>query len=178
VIAVLVLYVTQALALPEQGYGWMVATFAVGGVIGSFLATPVVRLCGARGCTIGTLLAFSLVVITLGASTELGVVVPTLALGGAISVVWNVVTISYRQRIVPVELLGRVTSAYRMIAFLGMPAGAVAAGVLTHAVGVSRTYLIGGFTLLLAGLVIAPFLRRMPARGTATSPENQPIPQE
>jgi hypothetical protein len=118
------------------------------------------------------------VVIVLGANTRLGVVVPTLALGGAISVVWNVVTISYRQRVVPVELLGRVTSAYRMIGFLGMPAGAVLAGLLTHAVGVSRTYLIGGFTLLFAGLVIAPFLRGMPPRGMATSPQSESIPPE
>ena len=35
----------------------------------------------------------------------------------------NVVTVTHRQRTVPIELLGRVTSAYRLIAFGCLPVG-------------------------------------------------------
>ncbi|MGW7313840.1 MFS transporter [Streptomyces sp. NPDC054865] len=42
----------------------------------------------------------------------------------------NVVTVSYRQRAVPQHLLGRVTSAYRFIAFGALPLGAAVAGVV------------------------------------------------
>jgi MFS family permease len=168
VIAVLVLYVTRTLDLPEQAYGWLIATFALGGLLGSVLTAPLVRVCGARACTVGSLLAFAVVTILLGALPRPAVVVPVLVVGGVASVAWNVVTISYRQRVVPAHLLGRVTSAYRMVSFLGMPAGAVAAGLLTHSLGVAPTYLIGGVALLLAGLVTVPFLRAMPGRGQLT----------
>lgn len=164
VVAVLVLYVTRSLDLPAQAYGWLVAVFAVGGLIGSLLAAPITTRLGARACTIGSLLSFAVVVIALGAVPRLPVVVPVLALAGVSSVVWNVVTISYRQRVVPRDLLGRVTSSYRMIAFLGMPAGAVGAGLLTHAIGPAPTYLVGGLVLLLAGLCVIPLLRHMPGR--------------
>jgi MFS family permease len=164
VVAVLVLYTTRTLDLPEQAYGWLIATFALGGLLGSVLTAPLVRVCGAKACTIGSLLAFAAVTILLGAVPRPAVVVPVLVVGGVASVVWNVVTISYRQRVVPAHLLGRVTSAYRMVSFLGMPAGAIAAGLLTHSLGVAPTYLIGGVTLLLAGLVTVPFLRAMPGR--------------
>lgn len=43
----------------------------------------------------------------------------------------NVVTVSYRQSVVPDHLLGRVTAAYRLLAFGALPLGSlVAAGVL------------------------------------------------
>lgn len=168
--AVLVLYATRTLELPGQGYGWLIATFAAGGLIGSMLATGLVRRGGARTCAIGSLLAFALVVALLGAVPLLVAVIPLLMLAGVSSVVWNVVTISYRQREVPSNLLGRVTSAYSVILFLGMPAGAVLAGLLTHSIGVTHTYLTGGLTLLVVALVITPLLRHMPTRATAGVP--------
>jgi hypothetical protein len=46
---------------------------------------------------------------------------------------WNIVTVTPRQRIVPNEMLGRVNSAYRMIGWGLMPVGAVAGGLTTLA---------------------------------------------
>ena len=177
VFAVLVLYVTRALALPEAAYGWFAAMFAVGGVVGSVLTPRITAAVGARGATTGSLLVFGLVTTVLGAAPWLPVVVPAVVLAGLASVVWNVVTISYRQRVVPPALLGRVTSSYRMIAFLGIPVGALGAGVLTHALGVTRTFLLAGLALLAAGLVFLPLLRRMPGRpGAAAGPGPRSAP--
>lgn len=102
----------------------------------------------------------------LGAVPSTAAVVTMLLVGGAASMVWNVVTISYRQRVVPGALLGRVTSAYRMIAFLGMPLGAAAAGLLSHQLGTPHTYLAGGVVLLGIALLVAPRLRGMPGART------------
>ena len=41
---------------------------------------------------------------------------------------WNVVTVSLRQAIVPHHLLGRLNSSYRFLAWGTMPAGAAIAG--------------------------------------------------
>jgi len=43
---------------------------------------------------------------------------------------WNVVTVSYRQRMIPDELLGRVNSLYRFIGWGMMPIGALVGGWL------------------------------------------------
>ena len=107
-------------------------------------------------------MTFGVMATVLGAVPWLPIAIPTIALGGFASVMWNVVTISYRQRIIPGDLLGRVNSSYRLIAFAGIPIGAIGAGILTQAIGVAPTYLLGGLALILAGLAITPPLRKMP----------------
>ncbi|MFN7027062.1 MAG: hypothetical protein ACK4QP_21580, partial [Pseudorhizobium sp.] len=44
--------------------------------------------------------------------------------------VWNTVTVSTRQRIIPNDLLGRVNSIYRLLAWGMMPIGLLASGVI------------------------------------------------
>lgn len=168
VFAVLVLYTTQAMHLPGHAYGWLIAIFALGGVIGSLLTSRITSHLGMSAATIGSLMAFGVMAAVLGAVPRLPVAVPAIALGGIASVVWNVVTISYRQRVVPGELLGRINSSYRMISFAGIPVGAIGAGILSHEIGVAPTYLLGGLALLIGGLAIAPSLRRMPRAAQAS----------
>ena len=43
---------------------------------------------------------------------------------------WNVVTVSYRQRIIPGDILGRVNSIYRFFGWGMMPLGALAGGLI------------------------------------------------
>ena len=79
-------------------------------------------------------------------------------LGAAIAV-WNVVTITLRQRLIPQELFGRVNGAFR---WLGAAAGAVSValgGVLAHATTVRMPYFVGGaLTLVTAVLFARPAL--------------------
>jgi MFS family permease len=51
-----------------------------------------------------------------------------------LAVVWNVITVSLRQAIIPNELLGRVNSVYRLLAWGVMPIGIALGGAI-----VSRT---------------------------------------
>ncbi len=44
--------------------------------------------------------------------------------------VWNVITVSLRQSIIPDQLLGRVNSVYRFFAWGMIPIGAVSAGLI------------------------------------------------
>ena len=47
-----------------------------------------------------------------------------------VGVLWNVITVSLRQAIIPDQLLGRVNSVYRFFAWGMMPIGAILGGVI------------------------------------------------
>lgn len=154
IMAILVLYVLEVLRLPEAAYGFLISAFAVGGIVGSLLTPRLVRQVGSASVTRGAVVLFGVVVVVLGLTGNVVAVVVALVVGGFASLMWNVVTISYRQRVVPRPLLGRVTSVYRMTAFAAIPLGSVGAGWLAHAVGIQRTYLLGGLLLLLTSAVV------------------------
>ena len=46
------------------------------------------------------------------------------------ALLWNVITVSLRQRVIPDALLGRVNSLYRFFGWGAMPLGALAGGAL------------------------------------------------
>jgi hypothetical protein len=51
-----------------------------------------------------------------------------------LGILWNVITVSLRQTIIPPRLLGRVNSVYRFFAWGMMPIGAAIGGVLVFVV--------------------------------------------
>jgi MFS family permease len=71
---------------------------------------------------------------------------------------WNVVTISLRQQIVPAELFGRVNSAYRMIGWGLLPVGAITGGFVADAFGLRAPYLLGGIVMGIAAVAALPAL--------------------
>ncbi len=74
---------------------------------------------------------------------------------GIFSVVWNIITVSLRQQIIPDHLLGRVNSVYRFLGWGSMPLGALAGGWLANAFGLRAPWLIGGAVVAVA-LVARP----------------------
>jgi MFS family permease len=160
IIAVLVLYVLEVLHLPEQGFGWLVAIYAVGGVLGAVLAPRLSGRLSTATSLIGSMVVSGCAVVLFGVLAELGPVAVSAVVLGFASTWWNVVSITLRQRIVPAELLGRVTAVYRMVAFCAAPLGAVGAGFLAHRTDLRTPYLVMGLVQLAATLVYAPLIRR------------------
>jgi MFS family permease len=72
--------------------------------------------------------------------------------------VWNVVTVSLRQRLIPAELFGRVNSVYRFIGTGTMAVGAVIGGQIAHFAGLRATYAASAAILLVVLAVGAPKL--------------------
>ena len=139
-ISIFVLFAQERLGLGSIGYGVLLTSIAVGGVAGSLAAERLVGWLGA-GTTmrIGLLIeAGSTGVIAL--SGEPLVVGAMLALFGFHSIVWNVVTISLRQQIIPERLLGRVNSAYRLLGLGGMSVGALLGGILASGIGLTAPF--------------------------------------
>jgi len=48
------------------------------------------------------------------------------------SVMWNIVTVTFRQTIIPTEILGRVNSGYRFFGWGSMPLGSIIGGLLVN----------------------------------------------
>jgi hypothetical protein len=77
-----------------------------------------------------------LAMLVLLAATALPVVAGAgIALYGLAAVWWNVVTVSFRQAVVPERLQGRVNSAYRLVTWGTLSVGAAAGGVVAAQLG-------------------------------------------
>lgn len=158
VLAVLVLYAVgpeSAMKLPVEGYGVLLTTFAIGSLAGSFLAERIQHAVG-RARSLGLTVVFrALPFAVLAVTANPYLVGAAFVLSGIANIVWNIVTVSLRQRVTPDHLLGRVNSGYRLVAWGSIPLGAAAGGLLTGPLGLRPVFAIMAvLTLaLLVGMV-------------------------
>ena len=144
--AVLVLYAVAPgpMGLSEPGFGLLMTTFAAGSLVGSLIAARMqarfgrVRLLFA--CVVVSSVAFSVPAFTASAF----VIGPAFVISGVFVVIWNVITVSLRQRIVPDHLLGRLNSAYRLFAWGTQPIGALLGGLVGEFFGLRAVFLVAG----------------------------------
>ncbi len=73
-------------------------------------------------------------------STSAWLVGASMVLFGIGVVLWNVIVVSFRQRVTPDRLLGRVNAGFRLLAWGTMPLGAALAGVLGELAGVRAVF--------------------------------------
>ena len=163
-ISIFVLFAQERLGLGSVGYGVLLTSVGVGGVVGSLSAERIVGWLGA-GTTmrLGLLIeAASTGVIAL--SREPLVVGSMLALFGFHAIVWNVITISLRQQIIPERLLGRVNSVYRLLGLGGMSAGALLGGVLARSFGLTAPFWFASLSVAVLALIVWPTLNNQTIR--------------
>ncbi len=150
----LVLYAKDVLYLTNTQFGLLLTTEAAGAVLGSMMAARLARRFG-NGVTLTvaiTVSAASFLVPALWAQPV--AVAASLAIGGFGGLVWNILTVSMRQSLVPDALLGRVNSAYRLFGWGTMPLGAISGGLIADAFGLRAPFLVAGVVaLVLAGWV-------------------------
>ncbi len=156
--AVFVIFATDTLELSDFGYGVLLVPGALGGIAGSLIAPRFKRFPLRRTLPIA--------VVGSGASTWLMALTSSPILVGALSavslgsvMVWNVLTLALRQRLIPDEMLGRVGASYRFLVYLGMPFGALAGGLLANQYGVRSAIFVSGSVLVLVGLLLPVVLR-------------------
>jgi MFS family permease len=136
------------MGLSKSGFGILFAGIGVGAVLGTWLAVPAERRLG-RVPT----LAFSVVLCGAGlaapAATKSPVLVgASLVVSGLGMMLWNVVTVSLRQRITPDRLLGRMNASYRLVGWGTMPIGALLGGALATWLGLRPTFLVAAVITL------------------------------
>ncbi|MDX1691563.1 MAG: MFS transporter [Acidimicrobiia bacterium] len=103
---------------------------ALGGVVGSVFAARISKAIGSGPSlwlTMGVSIVTSLVT---GLATRWWVAFLMLATSTVTAILWNVITVSLRQTIIPDALLGRVNSVYRFFGWGMMPIGSAVGGVV------------------------------------------------
>lgn len=156
--AVFVIFAIETLGLSEFGYGVLLVPGALGGIAGSLIAPRFRRFPLRR--------TLPMAVVGSGASTWLMALTSSPILVGVLSavslgsvMVWNVLTLALRQRLIPDDMLGRVGASYRFLVYLGMPFGALVGGLLTNAFGVRSAIFVSGSVLVFVGLTLPVLLR-------------------
>src|SRR5215211_3874778 len=148
--SVLVLYAVAPgpMGLSEGGFGVLLAALGVGSLIGTWLAVPAERRLGrVRTLVVAVVLSgTSLLVPALTANAVL--VGASEVVSGVAIALWNVVTVSLRQRITPDRLLGRMNASYRLVGWGTMPLGAALGGFLAEALGLQATFAIAAAVTL------------------------------
>lgn len=132
VLIALVLHAQENLGLSAEIYGLVLAGGAVGGILGSLMGERIARALGPIRTTQWMLAtsapAFALIALAPGPWT-LGLVFVVFEFSG---LVWNIVSVSTRQRLIPDVLLGRVNSLVRLLAWGMMPVGLLLSGLIVQ----------------------------------------------
>ena len=143
-LAVFVLFAVEPgpLGLSKAGYGILLASVAVGGVAATGVAARLERAVGRARCLVGAVVVFGASLATPAATTGLVANFAAFMAAGVAMVVWNVITVSLRQRITPDHLLGRMNSAYRLVGWGTMPVGAALGGLIAESAGLRPTFVV------------------------------------
>jgi MFS family permease len=157
-----ILFAQEILSTSVLVFAILVSSGAVGGIIGGVLAPKISQRLGSGRALALSLFMIPLTVLVVGLSSHWSIVWVMTALSTIMAVLWNVITVSLRQSIIPTFILGRVNSVYRFFAWGSIPLGMAFAGglVLLFSELFSREwalrspYLVaaaGGFLLFLYG---------------------------
>ncbi|MFY7070485.1 MFS transporter [Nocardiopsis changdeensis] len=141
--AVFVLYAVgpdSPMGLAEPAYGVLLTTSALGVILGSLTASRVVGLLGRSLSMRVSAVTFVALVGVPALTADPYLVGAGFFVGGLGIAVWNVTTVSLRQRITPDHLLGRLNSGYRLLAWGTMPLGAAAGGVIAQFAGLTWVF--------------------------------------
>ena len=155
-----VLYMLRNLHLSVFTIGVVDSAAAVGGLAGALVATAVARKIGEGPSIIVTASVMALLTFANPLASVLPAV-GTLVIGGvamtAAMVAYNIATVSFRQRLCPPELLGRMNASARFLVWGTIPLGALFGGVLATHLGVLPTLWIAA---TIGCLAVVPVLSR------------------
>jgi hypothetical protein len=152
--AILVLYGTQTLGMSEAFYPTLLVAYSVGTLAAAALVGRTRS--RARGGPVMMIALFGISGSMLVLGLVPGVVMALAAFGvmGLAGGTWNVLSATRRQRRTPHDMIGRVSSAFRVVAWGVTPIGAAFGGLIGEKLGVSAVYLVAGGVIALVGLVV------------------------
>ncbi|MGW4211241.1 MFS transporter [Lentzea sp. NPDC004789] len=160
-LSTLVLFAHDVLHVGDRGYGVLLAAMAIGGIIGSLVAGRVVDRFGGLRVAVAVQIVGPLVWLSIGLFGRDAITVVVLFSVFSVALaMWNVVSYSTRQRVVPGELLGRVSGAGRMASYGGLPLGALAGGFLAQQYGLIAPWIVGALLNMVVVAFAVPTLIR------------------
>lgn len=151
----LILFASVRLGASGARYGVLVAGSSLGIIVCSLIAPWLRQQFSFSAIILGGQICYglSLVAFALSRNFLLGLLIWAIASG--LQILVNINLASLRQIIVPDHLLGRASSAARVLAWSATPVGALLGSKLSESAGVAITYLVAG---VLATIIPIPFL--------------------
>ncbi|MET4099672.1 MFS family permease [Agrococcus sp. UYP10] len=165
------IFLLRELGLTPAAMGVIFSLGAIGGFAGAVATPHIVRRIGEARAIPVSAIAFSVVACLLPLAAAFpSVAFPLLVAQGFVAsftvLLYNITQVTFRQRITPSRLLGRMNASIRFCVWGVMPIAALAAGVLGTWLGVVPTMWIGAVGQVVSAffVVIGPFwaLRELP----------------
>jgi MFS family permease len=162
--AVEIVFLVRVVHAPPGIIGLLFAGASIGGVLAALVATPLARrIGGARATFLGIFLNAGGLLIPL---TGRGIGLLLFA-GGVFfysfgAILYNINQVSFRQRLCPDHLLGRMNATMRFVVWGVLPIGALIGGVIGTSIGLRPTLWIAAIGESLAGVwLVASPMRHM-----------------
>ena len=172
--AVFVKFVRDELGLGARGFGILLAAISIGSILGGLVGESVSKRLGSTVALITAYVIFGLSDLIPGIFPQIWAVAISGVVMSIAGTIWNVITVSMRQRLIPPELFGRVNSVYRFIGTGTTAIGALIGGQIAYNFGLRATYLASGVLLLIALVALSPAFFR--ATKIYIEPERTPAP--
>ena len=132
--ATIVLFAQEVLEIGPVLFAVIGFGAAIGGLVGGNIASQISKRVGSGTALAISIIGMAIPPLVIGLLTYWPVTLVMFALEALFAILWNVITVSLRQSIIPEHLLGRVNSVYRFFAWGMMPIGAAIGGVLVFVV--------------------------------------------
>lgn len=169
----------SALRLSSAGFGLLLSASAGGSLAGALLVRPATARLGPRWLLSINSLTQAVMIVVPVLTHDVMLIGSTYALGGLGLALWNVATVSLRQRLVPERLLGRVISTHRLISWGSLALGALAGGALAQSAGLIPVFCGSAVVTLLGALALVPVPRQVSSPAWSDSlppPHPSPVP--
>ena len=167
--AVEVVFLVRTVHASPAVIGLLFTLGGVGGLLGALVAGPLARrIGGARATIVGILTNVGALLIPL-TQPKAGLLffgIGMMVVGFGVTV-YNVNQVSFRQRLCPDRLLGRMNATMRFVVWGVLPIGALIGGLLGTAIGLRPTLWIGATGQAVAGV----WLLASPMRSMRDFPE-------
>ena len=166
VAATFILYTQEVLNTSVFVFAVLGTAGAVGGIAGGLIA-PKISVKIGSGPSLWLSLAMGPIgAVIIGTSNSWHVVWVVLLFQSFLSVLWNTITVSLRQSIIPTYLLGRVNSVYRFFGWGSIPIGMFLGGAIvsiaqyfvSREMALRTPYLVGAVLGILIFIFAAPRL--------------------
>ena len=152
--AVLVLYGTETLGMSEAFYPTLLVAYSIGTLVAAALVGR--RNSRLRGGPVMMVALFgiSATMFVLGLFPNVVAALIAYAVMGLAGGTWNVLSATRRQRRTPHAMIGRVSSAFRVVAWGVIPIGAALGGVVGQHFGITSVFILAGGLIAVLGLVV------------------------
>jgi MFS family permease len=172
--ATAVLFVLDELHLDAAWFGAIGVVAAVGALTGSLLAGRLAARFGRGHVMLATLVVEAATLVAIGwARNAVLAAAAWLPLAGGVGV-WNVLSMSLRQQLVPSEVFGRVHGAWRTLVWGVLPLGGLVGGVVAAQGGLRAPWFAGGLLDVLLLPAAAVLLTRLDRRDESPVPVSDP----